>query len=83
MQENTALPRVFVNFALDPMSSKAKIYVALVVVVHIVLIEGIIQAFVEMVKIEKNHRLTRFHTAFDAVDVPTDLKISVYQINKS
>ena len=65
------------DFTLDPVSSEAKIYVALVVIVYVVLVEGIIKTFVQMVEIQENHRLTSFHTAFDAVDVPTDLKTSV------
>ncbi len=67
------LPEVFVNFTFHTMCSKSKWDKALILVVGVVLVQGIIQTFVQLVKIEQNNCPACFHADLDAIDIPTYL----------
>ena len=59
----------------DSMGLQSKINISDTTIVHVVLVQYIIQALIEVLQVEKDDCPACFHTDLDLVDVSTYLKI--------
>jgi hypothetical protein len=66
---------VIVHSALHSVRLKSKVNVSAVSIVHVVLVQHIVQALVEVFKVEQDHCSSSLHTNLDLVDISTHLII--------
>lgn len=68
--------KVVMHSALDAVGLQAEVNVTTPPVIDVVLIEHIIQAFVQALQVQQNHGPPCFHANLDLINVPTNLKES-------
>ena len=69
------LLEVIVHSALHLVSLKSKIHISVSPIVHVVLVEHIIQALVEVLKIEKDHCSSSLHANLYLVNISANLHV--------
>ena len=57
----------------DSMSLKTKVHISVATIVDVVLVQHVIQAFIQVLQIEQDHCTSSFHANLDLIDVPADL----------
>ena len=65
------------NATFHSMCLKPKINISIVSIMHVVLVQYIVEAFIEVFKVKENHTSSCLHANFDLVDVSADLYIHV------
>ena len=61
------------NSALHSMGLKPQINVSIVPIMHVVLVQYIVEAFIEVFKVKENNSSSGFHANLDLIDVSADL----------
>ena len=59
--------------ALDSVSLQPKVHISHSTMVHVVLVEHIIETLIKVFQVEQNHCATCLHADLDLVDVATNL----------
>ena len=67
--------------ALDSMCLQSEIDISYTTVVHVVLVQNIIQALIEVLQVKKDDCSACFHTYLYLVDVSTDLHVITFREN--
>ena len=61
--------------ALDSVCLQSKVHISHSTIVHVVLVEYIIQTLIKVLQIEQDYCTTCLHADFDLVDVTTNLNV--------
>jgi hypothetical protein len=61
--------------ALDAVSTKTQIYVALASKCGVILVERVVETLVKRLQVEQDDGASRFHADFDTVDAPAHLRV--------
>ena len=75
------LLEVIVHSAFHSVGLKSKIHISVFPTVHVVLVEHVIQALVEVLEVEKDHCSSSLHANLNLVDVSTNLRVKREKIH--
>ena len=67
----------------DTMGLKTKVHISVATIVDVVLVQHVIQAFVQVLQVEQDHCSSSLHANLDLVDVSTNLQIKQTATGKS
>ena len=65
--------------ATDTMCLKTKVHISVATIVDVVLVQHIIQAFVQVLQVEQDHCSSSFHANLDLIDVSANLYEQQYE----